>query len=90
MKVTELRIKRQESYESDAGQLKGIVTLTGSAGQQSLVLSPGSVARIFEVIRGDAVAQAKMQAKAADRALQDAADEPLLIGASEVKEIGNV
>ena len=90
MKVTELRIKRQESYEPDAGQLKGIVTLTGSAGQQSLVLSPGSVARIFEVIRGDAVAQAKMQAKAADRALQDAADEPLLIGASEVKEIGNV
>lgn len=90
MKVTRLEIKRQESYETDAGQLKGIVTLTGSAGQQSLVLSLGSIARIFEVIKEDAVAQAKMQAKAADRALQDAADEPLLIGASEVKEIGNV
>lgn len=90
MKVTELRIKRQESYESDAGQLKGIVTLTGSAGQQSLVLSPGSIARIFEVIRGDAVTQARMQAKAADRALQDAADEPLLLAASEVKELPSV
>lgn len=90
MKVTRLEIKRQESYETDAGQLKGIVTLTGSAGQQSLVLSPGSVARIFEVIKEDAVAQAKMQAKAADRALQDAADEPLLLAASEVKELPSV
>ena len=89
MKVTRLEIKRQESYEPDAGQLKGIVTLTGTAGQQSLVLSPGSVSRIFEVIKGDAMAQAKMQAMAADRALRDAADEPLLIGASEVKELSN-
>lgn len=89
MKVTRLEIKRQESYESDAGQLKGIVTLTGTAGQQSLVLSPGSISRIFEVIKEDAVAQAKMQAKAADRALQDAADEPLLLAASEVKELSN-
>lgn len=89
MKVTKLDIRRQEAYEPDAGQLKGIVTLTGAAGQQSLVLSPGSVSRIFEVIREDAVAQAKMQAKAADRALQDAADEPLLLAASEVKELPN-
>ena len=89
MKVTRLEIKRQESYESDAGQLKGIVTLTGSAGQQSLVLSAGSISRIFEVIKEDAVAQAKAQAKSADRALQEAADEPLLIGASEVKELSN-
>ena len=85
MKVTRLEIKRQESYESDAGQLKGIVTLTGTAGQQSLVLSAGSISRIFEVIKEDAVAQAKAQAKSADRALQEAADEPLLLGASEVK-----
>lgn len=90
MKVTRLEIKRQESYETDAGQLKGIVTLTGAAGMQSLVLSPGSISRIFEVIKEDAVAQAKMQAKAADRALQDAADEPLLLAASEVKELPSV
>jgi hypothetical protein len=89
MKVTRLEIKRQESYEQDPGQLKGIVTLTGPAGQQSLVLTAGSISRIFEVIKEDAVAQAKVQAKAADRALQEAADEPLLIGAAEVKGIGN-
>ena len=89
MKVTRLEIKRQESYEPDAGQLKGIVTLTGTAGQQSLVLSAGSISRIFEVIKEDAVAQAKAQARSADRALQDAADEPLLISASEVKGIGS-
>ena len=89
MKVTRLEIKRQESYESDAGQLKGIVTLTGSAGQQSLVLSAGSISRIFEVIKEDALAQARVQAKSADRALQEAADEPLLLVASEVKELPN-
>ena len=89
MKVTRLEIKRQESYESDAGQLKGIVTLTGTAGQQSLVLSAGSISRIFEVIKEDAVAQAKAQANSADRALQEAADEPLLLGASEVKGLSN-
>lgn len=90
MKVTRLEIKRQESYEPDPGQLKGIVTLTGTAGKQSLVLSAGSISRIFEVIKEDALAQAKLQAKSADRALQEAADEPLLVGASEVKELGNV
>ena len=89
MKVTRLEIKRQESYESDAGQLKGIVTLTGTAGQQSLVLSAGSISRIFEVIKEDALAQARVQARSADRALQEAADEPLLISASEVKGIGS-
>ena len=89
MKVTRLEIKRQESYESDAGQLKGIVTLTGTAGQQSLVLSAGSISRIFEVIKEDAVAQAKAQANSADRALQEAADEPLLLDASEVKGLSN-
>ena len=90
MQVTRLEIKRQESYEPDAGQLKGIVTLTGHAGQQSLVLSAGSISRIFEVIKEDALAQAKVQARSADRALQEAADEPLLISASEVKGIGSV
>ena len=89
MQVTRLEIKRQESYEPDAGQLKGIVTLTGPAGQQSLVLSAGSISRIFEVIKEDALAQAKAQARSADRALQEAADEPLLISASEVKGIGS-
>ena len=89
MKVTRLEIKRQESYEPDAGQLKGIVTLTGTAGKQSLVLSAGSISRIFEVIKEDALAQARVQAKSADRALQEAADEPLLLVASEVKELPN-
>ena len=89
MQVTRLEIKRQESYEPDPGQLKGIVTLTGTAGKQSLVLSAGSISRIFEVIKEDALAQARVQAKSADRALQEAADEPLLLVASEVKELPN-
>lgn len=84
MKVTELRIKRQESYEPDAGQLKGIVTLTGLNGQQTLVLSTGSISRIFKVIKEDAVQQSELQAKLAGRAMQEAVDEPLLLAASEI------
>lgn len=89
MKVTELRIKRQESYESDAGQLKGIVTLTGANGQQTLVLSSGSVSRIFEIIKEDAISQAKLQAKFTERAVQEAVDEPLLLASSEVEGLAN-
>lgn len=90
MKVTELRIKRQESYETDAGQLKGLVTLVDPSGQQTLVLSNGSVGRIFEIIKEDVITQSKLQAKLAERAVQEAADEPLLIARAEVLELSNV
>ena len=89
MKITELRIKRQESYESDAGQLKGIVTLTGANGQQTLVLSSGSISRIFEIIKEDVISQAKLQAKFTERAVQEAIDEPLLLASSEVEGLAN-
>ena len=90
MKVTRLEIKRQESYEAEAGQLKGIVTLTGDAGQQTLTLSPGTIGRIFEVLKEDAVAKAKFQAKVAGNAIQDAADEVRLIGTSDIGGLLNV
>lgn len=90
MRVTRLEIKRQESYEPDAGQLKGIVTLTGGAGQQSLALSPGAVSRIFEVIKDDVVRKARQQAELTGPAIQDAADEPMLLESSTVKGLPNV
>lgn len=79
MKVTELIIKRQESYEADAGQFRGLVTLLGEEGKQSLTLSNGSIAAIFGIIKDDAIAKAKSQAKAAGSAIQDASDEFLLL-----------
>lgn len=79
MKVKQLLIKRQESYESDAGQLKGIVSLIGDEGEQSLVLSPGSLSRIFNIVKDDAAAKARAQAAQTASALQAASDEPLLL-----------
>ena len=79
MKVKTLVIKRQESYESDPNQLKGVVCLVGDQGEQTLPLSSQSISRIFEVIREDAVAKAKLQAKMVSNAVQEAADEPLLL-----------
>jgi hypothetical protein len=84
MKIKELLIKRQEAYEPEAGQLRGIVTLIGDEGQQTLVLSPGSLSHIFEIIKEDAIAKAKLQAKQVSTAIQSAVDEPMLLGNSEV------
>ncbi len=84
MRVAQLLIRRQESYETDAGQLKGIVSLVGDEGEQSLILSPGSISRIFAIIKDDAAEKAKLQAKQTASAMQQAADEPLLLEHSNV------
>lgn len=79
MKVKSLVIKRQESYETDAGTLKGVVQLVGEQGEQTLPLSSQAISKIFDVIREDAVAKAKLQAKLVSNAIQEASDEPLLL-----------
>jgi len=89
MKVTRLEIKRQESYETDAGQLKGIVTLTGPAGQQTVVLSNSSIARIFGVITQEVTDSARKAAAEVKRGMEDAMNEPLLVEAAEVKGLSH-
>lgn len=85
MRVTELLIRRQASYEADAGQLRGIVTLAGELGQQTVVLSPGSISRIFEIIKTDIAVKARRQADLSGVAVQEATDEVTLLLESEVK-----
>jgi hypothetical protein len=89
MKVTRLEVKRQESYEPDAGQFKGIVTLTGSSGQQTVVLSNQGLARIFGVIAQEVTDTARKAAAEVKRGMEDAMNEPLLLDATEVKELPN-
>lgn len=81
MKVVKLEIRRQESYEKDAGQLKGLVTLQDDMGQQSVVLSAGAMSRLFGVIAEEVSTRARLQAGQVKQALQDAQDEPLLLEA---------
>lgn len=90
MKVTRLEIKRQESYETDAGQLKGIVTLTGPQGQQTVVLSNQGLARIFGVIAQEVQDSARKSAAEVKRGMEDAMNEPLLVQAATVEELPSV
>ncbi len=84
MRIRELRIKRQESYESNPHQLLGAVTLESATGVQQYNLSNASIAEIFRVIKADVISTARQSANATSRALDDAAQEPLLIDAAEV------
>lgn len=79
MKVTALEIKRTASYEDPPSQLRAVVTLTGPSGQQSIVLSPGAIARIFDVIAAEVDATARANAKQAIKGLRDAQDEQALL-----------
>jgi hypothetical protein len=79
MKVTSLEIKRAASYEENAHQLRGIVTLTGEYGQTTVVLSPGAIARIFNIIKDEVEVTAKNNAHMAKQALKNAADEQSLL-----------
>ena len=87
MQVTDLTIRRQASYESDPGQLKGIVTMTGSSGSQTIVLSAKALSRIFGVIAQDVTDQARVNATQAKNAMEEAVHQPLLADAAEVKEL---
>jgi CO dehydrogenase/acetyl-CoA synthase gamma subunit (corrinoid Fe-S protein) len=87
MKVTELSIKRYETYESKPGQLYGKVTIDGDEGTQRVNLSFKSLNAIFSVVADEVSEQAKANAKLAKRALQDAMDEPLTLEADGVLKI---
>jgi len=86
MQVTSLEVRRQASYEPNAGQLRGIVTLTGPNGQQTVALSTAGLSRIFEVIVKEVSDTARRNAEEVQRGMQDAVKEPLL-EASTVLEI---
>lgn len=84
MKVTELRIIRKASYEEEAGQLVGTVTLVGTNGSQMVRLSNKALSDIFAVITNDITATAVSNARGVKRAMDDAATEPTLLTATTI------
>ena len=76
MKIENLLIERKPSYhETHPHQLLGIIQLSGPTGKQEIILSNGSLARIFELIRQDVIATAKANAAQTEHALDEAAAE---------------
>lgn len=87
MKIMNVLVEIAGKYEDDAGQYRGKVQLEGTLGKQELRLTASSISRIFAVIREEAVAVAKSQAKAVPGAVDEAIAGPLL---AETSKIGSL
>ena len=79
MKLTQLSIKRNESWEAPAGQLAGFVHLVGDRGEQRVQLSPSAIARILGQISREVGATARTQAAQVESAVQETQAELNLI-----------
>ena len=79
MKLTQLVVKRNESWEEPAGQLAGFVHLTGEHGEQRIQLSPSAIARILGQISAEVGRTARAQAAQVESAVQETQAELNLI-----------
>jgi hypothetical protein len=85
MKVETLKVEQRPSYDTEyPNQLVGTVTLKGDLGQQTVKLSNGALSKIFAVIANEVQETARRNADAVVRGMQDAVDEPLLLGAQNI------
>jgi hypothetical protein len=92
MKLTQLTIKRRESYEQDGGQLKADAIFEGPGGKVQIELAPGFIVRVLALIEEDAAERAKRLAASVQTAMVDAidtarlieTDKPLAIESSEI------
>jgi hypothetical protein len=62
MYVTSLEIKKQPSYETDAGQYRARVQLEGPTGKQEINLSSAAISRVFTLIAEEVSNRAKSNA----------------------------
>ena len=85
MRVTELTVTKNRSYEEPANVLVGRVKLEGHFGTQEILLSNGALSKIFGVIANEVQDTARRNADMTKRAMQDAVDEPLMLEAQTIK-----
>lgn len=82
MQLQSLELKRTESYETPPKTLQCVVNLVGPTGKQSIVLSYAAIIQIVDVIAKEVGDIAKRNAKEAEPAMRNAADE-LRLGSPE-------
>ncbi len=87
MFVTSLTIKKQESYEKDAGHLKGTIVLEGDDGKQEIVLSAKALSAILALIKDHVVERAKDNASKTKSGMDEAIHSPLLLEAASTEII---
>ena len=79
MKLTQLVVKRNESWEEPRGQLAGFVHLVGESGEQRIQLSPSAIARILGQISVEVGRTARAQAAQVEQTMVSTQDELKLI-----------
>ena len=84
MKVTKLEIRRKGSYEKDAGQIIGTVTIETPYGTQETCMSATALSKVFAVIKEEIVDRAKKQGQMVNAAIEEAIHSPLLTDAATI------
>ena len=79
MKLMNLTITRNLSYESNPDQLKGIVQFQSDSGKQEITLSPLAILNLLKVIQVECCQVAKSNAKKLPKAFDNLEGEFLLI-----------
>ena len=79
MKVLSLVISRPESYQPEAGKLKGLVNLSSSSGSQTVVLSASAINQIFLFIAKEIGKTAISNAEKVEYAVKDAGQEAIMV-----------
>lgn len=79
MKVQNLEI-RIPGYGDNAGQYEGKVKLEGENGELVVKLSPGTIGKIFGLIKADVVSQARLNAQLVGQSIENAENSTALIG----------
>ena len=83
MKLIELHIKRNASYESNPNQLVGMIHLEGQLGKIAIPIDAKELSEIFKIVRLMAIANTHLAAQAASRAMEDVIHEPFATEASD-------
>jgi len=81
MKVQKLEIRHADRWnDNEKGKAYvGLVTMVGENGRQEIMLGAATIAKVFNLIRDDAIATAKANALLVKAGLEDAEAAPLLL-----------
>ena len=79
MKLKALAIMRKESWEPNAGSLRGSVKLESEEGEVTVTLSPGAISRLIGTIAEEVGQKAQRNAKLVKVGMTEATDECMLI-----------
>lgn len=87
MKVTKLEIRRAESYQTNPGQIAGLVTVHCDSGEQTIVLTATMINQIFALLANEVGLRAKVNAEKVTAGILESGQEVLLASTDGLLEL---